>query len=184
MKASKLRPGQVVRPFATLIVLNTVEREGDFMRLTGRVIRSGGEGPVTKFYDVPADDDVKLCTSEGTEKEGKCKAEVEAEDVYRRLRRAGVEATMTVESEAARTVAMVRINAQTIYDDSFTGFWTTWHVGRKTTSFTGITSRGILRGPKRLMAKLTRQKFADAVSSACWRHEHDVQKAHEEATRS
>lgn len=184
MKAKRLRPGQVVCPFATLIVLNSVEKYEGMIRLTGRVIRSGGEGRVTKFYDVHPDSDIALCTWEGTEKEGKSKAEIEAEDVYRRLCRADVPCTMTVESEATRTVAMVRITAKTIYDDSFAGYWTSWHVGRKTTSFTGVTSRGLLRGRKKSIAKLTRQTFADAVSSACWMSEHEAQKAYEEATRS
>lgn len=184
MKAKRLRAGQVVCPFATLIVLTDVDTEGDNTRLTGRVIRSGGEGRVTKLYDVHPDSDIALCTWEGTEKEGKCKAEVEAEDVYRRLCRADVPCTMTVESTALQTTAMVRITAKTVYDDAFTGYWTTWNVGRKTTSFDGITSRGLLRGRKKMMAKLTRQAFADAVSSACWMPEREAQKAYEEATRS
>lgn len=179
MKARKLRPGQIVCPYATLIILNDVSTLDGVTRLTGRVIRHGGEGPVTAFYDVDADADVKLCTWEGTEKEGKSKGEVRAEDYYRRLRRANVEATLTVEESPTRTTVTLTIKAKTIYDDSHTGMWFTWKVGRKTTQFAGFVSRGICRGRKRSVAKRTGQQFHDAVSNACWLHEYEVRKAAE-----
>lgn len=182
MKASKLRAGHIVCPFATLIALTEVERDRNgVIHLTGRAIRNGGEGPVVKTYEVHPDSEIALCTWEGTEKEGKSKGEVQAEDYYRRLRRADVDAVMTVEDTPSRTIVTLTIKAKTIYDDSHTGMWFTWKLGRRTTSFAGFVSRGICRGRKRPTANRTRQQFHDAVSNACWMHEYEMQKAYERA---
>lgn len=182
MKASKLRVGHIVCPFATLIALTKVEQdENGVVHLTGREIRSG-QGVVVKTYPVHPDSEIALCTWEGTEKEGKSKAEIQAEDYYRRLRRAGVEALMTIEEEATRTIVTLTIKAKTVYDDSHTAMWFTWKVGRKTTQFRAFVTRGVLRGRKRSTAKLTRQQFYQAVSDACWMHEYEMQLAYEAAT--
>lgn len=159
MKASKLRNGQVVDLFGTLVCLRAiVDQENGVRHLSGQVVRGGGR-EVT--HSVHPESDVPLCNWDGVAVEGKTKAEIEAEGVYKRLTEAGCKAELTIEHENDCVSARVWCEGGRTYDDCFSGNWMTFKTGRKTTRFChgSLVRRHKGRNERKYVVSMSRKEF-------------------------